>query len=130
MSRATSDQARHWYQQAIGTGHPDQAPKAMFNLGNLERVQGNFDQARHWYQQAIDTGHPEITSKSQQELRSFDRYERDRQRAEQFGRFGYLAYADPALMRRDDQASKTPGPIVADHPSEPDASSNDDDCAN
>ena len=42
------DPARHWYQQAIGTGHPDQAPRAMFNLGDLEYEQGNLGQARHW----------------------------------------------------------------------------------
>jgi hypothetical protein len=35
--------ARRWYEQAIGTGHPDQASGAMFDLGNLERREGNLD---------------------------------------------------------------------------------------
>ena len=47
-SEGNLGQARHWYQQAIGTGHPDQAPKAMVNLGVLEDEQGNPGQARHW----------------------------------------------------------------------------------
>ena len=41
-----------------GDSHPDQAPRAMVDLGDLEREQGNPDQARHWYEQAIATSHP------------------------------------------------------------------------
>ncbi len=50
--------------QAINTGDPDQAPKAMFGLGVLEDEQGDPGKARHWYQQAIGTGHPEAAPKA------------------------------------------------------------------
>jgi TPR repeat protein len=95
------DQARHRYQQAIDTGHPDQAPMAMYNLGALEHEQGNLDQARHWYEEAIDTGHPRMVRKAQQALRALDRGEDERLRGDHFGRFGYLAFADPELMGRN-----------------------------
>ena len=104
------DQARRWYQQAISTGHPDEAPRTMFNLGVLESVQGDYDQARRWYQQAISTGHPEAMSRAQHELHALDRHERERQRGKQFGRYGYLAYADPALMKRAQSPPATPAP--------------------
>ena len=113
-------QARHWYQQAIATGHPDDAPRAMVNLGLLERGRGDLGQARHWYQQAIATGHPESTSRAQEDLRAIDRHEKDRQRGEHFGRYGYLAYADPTLMKS--------GP-TATHASEPDTDMSADDDA-
>jgi TPR repeat protein len=32
--------SREWWQKAISTGHPDDAPMAMFNLGVLERGAG------------------------------------------------------------------------------------------
>jgi TolA-binding protein len=121
------DQARRWYHQAVGTGHPDLAPKAMINLGSLEREQGNLDEARRWWRQVIGTGHPEITSLAEQGLRALDRHETDRQRAEQFGRFGYLAYADPALMELGYQAPEIPGLTVVDHASEPATDSSSDD---
>jgi hypothetical protein len=73
----------------------------MVNLGALERERGNPGQARHWYQQAIRIGQPAIASRAQQELRALDRSQRDRERGEHFGRYGYLAYADPALMKLD-----------------------------
>lgn len=52
-------EARHWYEQAIGTGHPDQAATAMVGLGILETEQGDLGQARQWYRQAIGTSHAE-----------------------------------------------------------------------
>jgi tetratricopeptide (TPR) repeat protein len=88
------DQARHWYQQAIATGHPDAAPEAMINFAILEAAQGNPDLARFWYQQAINTDQTKIVGKAQQQLRALDRYEEDRQRGEFSGRYGYLAHAD------------------------------------
>ena len=57
-------QGPRWYQQAIDTGHPDQAPKAMYNLGGLENEQGNPLQGRHWWQQAASTGHPDQAPKA------------------------------------------------------------------
>jgi TPR repeat protein len=96
---------RDWWQQAIATGHPEEAPKAMVNLGNLERQDGDLGQARHWWQQAIATGHPEAISRAQHELRALDRHETDRQRGEYFGRYGYLTYADPTLIKADDPVS-------------------------
>ena len=93
-------QARHWYQQAISSGHPDAAPAAMLGLGNLERGQGDAVQARHWYQQAISSGHPDEAPRAEQQLRALDRQQEEQDRARQFGRYGYLAYADPDLMKR------------------------------
>ena len=43
----------------IDSGHPEQAPKAMVNLGVLLDEQGDVEGARAAYQQAIDSGHPE-----------------------------------------------------------------------
>ncbi len=86
----------------------------MFKLGVLESEQGDPGQARHWYQQAISTGRPEITSRAQHELRALDRHERDRQRGEWFGRYGYLAYADPTLMKQAQQPPATPAPDPED----------------
>jgi Tfp pilus assembly protein PilF len=102
------DVARHWYQQAINTVGNDDTPKAMLNLGGLEYRQGNPDLARHWWHRAIATGDPEITARAQSELRTLDQREHDRQEAERFGRYGYLAYADPALMNRDNRATQVP----------------------
>jgi Tfp pilus assembly protein PilF len=61
MEREQGDpeRARHWYQQAIGSGHPEYAPCAMTNLGAVEISHGHTEQARHWCKQAIDTGHPD-----------------------------------------------------------------------
>jgi Tfp pilus assembly protein PilF len=47
------------YLQAIGTGHPDQAPKAAVNLGLLRERQGDTDGTKAAYQRAIDFGDPE-----------------------------------------------------------------------
>jgi hypothetical protein len=106
---------------------PAAVVRAMVNLGNLEHDQGNLDQARDWYQQATSTGHPETTNRAHQELRALDRREGERQRAERFGRYGYLAYADPALMKKDDQLPGTPKPNVADHTFGPDGDGSEDD---
>jgi TPR repeat protein len=91
--------ARRWFQQAVATGETEAAPKAMINLGRLEMRQGNPDQARQWYQQVIDTGQIEAAGRAQQELRALDQRQDERRRGEQFGRYGYLAYADPASMK-------------------------------
>ena len=53
------DQARCWYTQAVHSGHPDEAPRAMVGLGVLEDGQGNVDEARRWYARAIESGHPD-----------------------------------------------------------------------
>jgi TPR repeat protein len=102
MTLSHRNQGRHWWRQAVSAGHPDSAPMAMVNLGRFEHQQGSPDQARHWYQQAISTGHLEMTSVAQQRLRDLDRHERDRERGEDFGRYGYLAHADPTLMKQED----------------------------
>ncbi|HET8681661.1 MAG TPA: tetratricopeptide repeat protein, partial [Micromonosporaceae bacterium] len=49
--------ARRWFTRAVDTGHPDQAPAAMVNLGNLEAGQGDPDEARRWYGRAAGTCH-------------------------------------------------------------------------
>ena len=42
-------EARHLYQEAISTGNTDAAPRAMNNLGDLEREQGKLVEARHLF---------------------------------------------------------------------------------
>ena len=46
------------YQQAIDSGHPDQAPMAARNAPVVQD-QGDVEGARAAYQQAIDSGHPD-----------------------------------------------------------------------
>ncbi|HSL09406.1 MAG TPA: hypothetical protein VK887_15730, partial [Pseudonocardiaceae bacterium] len=46
------------YQQAIDSGHPNWAPRAMIGLGLFLAYQGDIAGARMAYQQAIDSGHP------------------------------------------------------------------------
>jgi TPR repeat protein len=88
-------------------------PRALFNLGSLEDERGNVDQARHWYQQAAATGHTEAISRVQQRLRVLDQRQDERRRGEEFGRYGYLAYADPTLMRPNGQPPTAPDPDQA-----------------
>ena len=71
----------------------------MLDLGNLEEKQSDIVQARHWYGEAIATGHPDLAEQARQALRDLDRRQGERRRAEKFGRYGYLAYADPHLMK-------------------------------
>jgi TPR repeat protein len=51
--------ARQWYTQAVATDHPDEAPRAMVNLGALEHGQGNLVAARQWWTRAVATDHPD-----------------------------------------------------------------------
>jgi TPR repeat protein len=51
--------ARIWWQRAVGSGHPDQAPYAMVSLGFLEKEQGDVCQAGSWWQGAVGSGHPD-----------------------------------------------------------------------
>lgn len=106
-------EARRLYEQAIRTGHPDAAPKAMINLGSLEAQAGNPSRARHWYQKAAATSHTDVASSANQELRALDQAGNEQQRAQAFGLYGYLAYADPALMK---QGRCLPGTPESDKP--------------
>ncbi|WP_347678616.1 serine/threonine-protein kinase [Actinocorallia sp. B10E7] len=49
---------RHRYERIISAGHPDEAPRAMVELGVLEAVAGNPGAAADWLELAIATGHP------------------------------------------------------------------------
>jgi len=91
--------ARRWYMRVIATGHADQAPAAMINLGVLEHGQGDLVEARQWWERAIATGHADAAARARRELRDLERREGDRRRAEHFGRYGWQAYADPQLMK-------------------------------
>jgi TolA-binding protein len=52
--------AREVLEEAIATGHPDWAPRAMMMLGNMLEYQfRDYDGARAMFQAAIGTGHPE-----------------------------------------------------------------------
>jgi TPR repeat protein len=80
----------------------------MVNLAILEDEQGNLDQARHWYRQAIASDHPKMTGAAQSRLRTLNQRQKDRQKAERFGRYGYLAYADPAMMEQPEHIQTPP----------------------
>ncbi|MGP4100432.1 tetratricopeptide repeat protein [Nonomuraea sp. KM90] len=97
--RGDPEQARHWYRKAIAGGHPVEAPLTMYNLALLEERQGNLDQARHWFGEAIATGHPEARELAEQRLRDLGRQEEELRRATHYAEYGYLAYADPSMMR-------------------------------
>jgi Tfp pilus assembly protein PilF len=88
----------------------------MFNLGLLQKEQGDPERARHRYEQATATatatGDPEATSRAEHELRELDRREHDRREAERFGRYGYLAYADSALINWDGHPAQPPSSAV------------------
>ncbi|MEU5876467.1 tetratricopeptide repeat protein [Spirillospora sp. NPDC047279] len=57
QSTGDTSGARHWYQRIIATGDPEHAPRAMCDLGILEKRQDDLEQGRHWYGRAIATGH-------------------------------------------------------------------------
>ncbi|WP_433358596.1 tetratricopeptide repeat protein [Streptosporangium sp. CA-115845] len=57
--RNDHDAARHWWVQAVKSGHFDHAPAAMVGLGLLESEQGQVEQAHHWWVQAVESGHPD-----------------------------------------------------------------------
>ena len=59
--------ARTVYQQAIDSGHPDDASMAAYNLGVLLEDLGDFAGARAAYLQAIDFGHSGATTMAAQE---------------------------------------------------------------
>ena len=52
--------AKAAYQQAIDSGHADEAPTAAVNLGVLLQEQGEWRGAKAAYQQAIDSGHADV----------------------------------------------------------------------
>jgi TolA-binding protein len=55
-----SQAARDVLEEAIATGHPDWAPRAMMMLGNILEYQfRDYDGARAMFQAAIATGHPQ-----------------------------------------------------------------------
>ena len=114
--QGNAEQARHWFREAIASGHPNEAPGAKHNLGWLEEQQGNKDEARRWYREAIASGHPETEPLARRALRDLERQEKDLRRAEQYSQYGYLAYADPSMMR------PPPAPKPEGHPSEQDPS--------
>ena len=53
------EQARHWFREAIATGHAEQAAWASFHLGKMEHEHehGSLDEARRWYINCVRTGH-------------------------------------------------------------------------
>lgn len=58
LERRDPPAAQAALQAAIETGHPDWAPAAMSDLGDLRERQGDHDGARAAYQLAIGSGHP------------------------------------------------------------------------
>jgi Tfp pilus assembly protein PilF len=60
--------ARAAFQQAIASGHPDEAPRAARNLGLLLAEQGDVEGARAAFQQAIASGHPDEAPRAARNL--------------------------------------------------------------
>ncbi|MET7334753.1 hypothetical protein [Nonomuraea sp. NPDC005650] len=75
-----------------------------------------MEEARRWYREAIAGGHPEAAPLARSALRDLERREEDLRRAEHYSRYGYLAYADPSMMR------PSPTPEPESRPSEQDPS--------
>ena len=71
----------------------------MVILGWLEEQQGDLGEARRLYREAIATGHPEARELAEQRLRDLGRQEEELRRATHHAEYGYLAYADPSMMR-------------------------------
>ena len=67
-SRGTWQGARAAYQQAIDSGHPEQAPRPHSTSGPACNSRGCAG-ARAAYQQAIDSGHPEIAPVAARKLK-------------------------------------------------------------
>ncbi|GAA0558399.1 tetratricopeptide repeat protein [Actinomadura livida] len=98
IDRGRTEQTRRWYKRVIATGHEDWGPKAMINLGNLEREEGRAEQARYWFGRAAGTGHPDVVEAAGQLLEQLEQWHQEQARATWFARYGWQAYADPALM--------------------------------
>lgn len=49
---------RQGYERIVASGHPEEAPKAMIELGTLEAEAGNLSSAVAWLERAVATGHP------------------------------------------------------------------------
>jgi Tfp pilus assembly protein PilF len=60
--------ARAAFQQAIASGHPDEAPRAARNLGLLLAEQGDIEGARAALQQAIASGHSDEAPRAARSL--------------------------------------------------------------
>ena len=65
LKKQDAKHRRAVYQQAIDSGHPDQAPTAAFNLGLLLEEQGDLEGAQAAYQLAINSGHLEASPAEQ-----------------------------------------------------------------
>jgi tetratricopeptide (TPR) repeat protein len=63
------DLADQAYQQVIDSGHPEEAPRAAFDLGLMLDKLGEYNLAEQAYQQAINSGHPEVAPKAMRNLR-------------------------------------------------------------
>nr|WP_106399180.1 serine/threonine protein kinase [Actinocorallia populi] len=59
---------RHRYEQVIAAGHPEEASKAMVELGALEAGAGNIGVAVSWLERAVATGHPLHAALAQEQL--------------------------------------------------------------
>src|SRR5215208_3048498 len=62
-------QAIRVYQQVIDSGHPEDAPRAAFDLGLMLDKLEEYNLAEEAYQQAINSGHPEVAPKAMRNLR-------------------------------------------------------------
>jgi tetratricopeptide (TPR) repeat protein len=104
--------ARRLLDEAIGTGVPGIVAYAKVNLGLLERAHGNSAAARRAWEETVSTGIVHLARDAEQLLADLNRREDENRRAEQFGRYGWQAYADKSLM--------TSGPSAEDEKQEKD----------
>ncbi|MBB4930522.1 Flp pilus assembly protein TadD [Lipingzhangella halophila] len=119
--QGNTETAHTWLRRVITTEHPDEAPRAMSNLGILEYEQGNTETAHTWYHHAITTQHPDHTPRAESLLRELEEGVAERRSAEHFARYGWQAYADPALLRRREPVRDS-GADSAQDEDEPDTS--------
>ena len=54
------DEAVDAFRQAVASGHPDQGPRAMFNLAAMLEGEGRLAAAAGAYQEAVGTGHSDV----------------------------------------------------------------------
>jgi tetratricopeptide (TPR) repeat protein len=68
QARSRLEAAEAAYRDAIATGHPVYAPRAIYNLGNLLAELGRLEEAKAAFSDASATGDPDLTALAEQAL--------------------------------------------------------------
>ena len=91
--------ARHMYERAARSGHPDVAPAAEFALGTLLGIEGDPAGARNAYQRAIKSGHPVHAPRAGRALRIL---------LDAWGQREFQAVHGPQARGREAKAARNP----------------------